>query len=102
MKASRANAFKKTLACPSSTILLSFRLARLSSEVSSLVSKHLAECDFCPAEVTLLEHHTSPAKRVGKAPDLPINLRILAESILSQSKRIKKTKGPRHGLRLND
>jgi hypothetical protein len=83
-------------------MLLSFRLDALAPEVSTLVSSHVDDCDFCNAEMTLLEHHTSPAKRVGRPPELPINLRILAESILSQSKRVTKKSRTRHGLRLSD
>ncbi len=102
MKASSVNVFRKTLACPSSTLLLSFRSAALSPEVENLINHHLSSCDFCRAEVSLLSHHQPPVKRIGKAPELPINLRILAESLLSQSKFLKQQPNARHGLRLND
>jgi hypothetical protein len=102
MKASTVNAFRKTRACPSSNMLLAFNAQTLSEEVSTLVSSHLDECDFCDAEVNLLGHLQLPVGRARKAPELPINLRILAESILAQSKRARKRATPVYGLHLSD
>jgi len=77
--------FRKTAACPSSKTLLYFRTEKLSLEISTLVRYHLGSCDFCQAELSLLAHchHRSP-KTDDKTPEIPMNLRILAESILSQ------------------
>lgn len=87
MKASQnALPFRKTVACPTSTALLSFRRGSLSVGAAMLVQEHLNTCDFCNAELPLLAHHR-PATRTYKAPEIPINLRILAESILCQVKR---------------
>ena len=47
-----------------------------------LVKEHLGVCDFCNAELPLLAHHQS-APSVQKTPEMPMDLRILAESILS-------------------
>ena len=102
MKASSVNVFRKTLACPSSKLLLAFRSAALSPEVENLITSHLKKCDFCNAEVSLLGHHQAPEKRSRKAPELPINLRILAESLLSQSKYCNHPADARLGLRLTD
>jgi len=49
-----------------------------------LIKSHLAHCEFCRAELSLLAHYTRPRKAECQTPDLPINLRILAESILSE------------------
>jgi len=76
--------FRKTAACPSSTTLLYFRTEKLASEISILVSYHLKSCDFCRAELMLLAHHQRQRYVEAKAPEIPMNLRILAESILSQ------------------
>lgn len=73
--------FRKTAACPASSALLSFRAGGLSVEVVQTVREHLAGCDFCCAEVVLLGHHR-PGTQAIKTPEMPINLRILAESIL--------------------
>ena len=74
--------FRKTAACPASATLLSFRADALSAESAVLVKDHLEVCDFCSAELPLLAHHT--AERGIKTPEIPLDLRILAESILSK------------------
>ena len=74
--------FVKTAACPTSLTLLSFRAEKLSRKGASDVWEHLGRCEFCNAELRLLAHHR-PA-RAPRAPEIPMNLRILAESILNQ------------------
>ncbi|CAN5865185.1 hypothetical protein BH18ACI4_BH18ACI4_16960 [soil metagenome] len=90
MKVSRVNSFTKTIACPSSNILLSFRFQALSPEIMTLVSHHLATCDFCCAEIPLLAHYQRPLKGGCRPPDIPINLRILAESLLGKSSKVRR------------
>jgi len=89
MKAASAKSFSKNLACPSSNLLLSFQNQALAPEINFLVKHHLAVCDFCYCEIPLLGFYTPPLKGEGRAPDLPINLRILAESILGQDRSAK-------------
>jgi len=74
-------AFRKTAACPASITLLSFRENKLSARRANQVRNHLEVCDFCSAELPLLAHHK---RTTGgrKPPEIPMNLRILAESIL--------------------
>jgi hypothetical protein len=74
--------FQKTAACPASATLLSFRTAKLPRKIAATVREHLGGCEFCNAELRLLAHH-EPARRRFRTPELPMNLRILAESILS-------------------
>ena len=76
-------AFKKTAICPASATLLSFRCGNLPAEVAEQVKGHLEDCDFCGAELPLLAHHT-PATGINGPPEMPMDLRILAESILAQ------------------
>lgn len=76
--------FLKTAACPASATLLSFRSDRLSAGAAVLVKDHLEVCDFCSAELPLLAHHTAAAERGIRTPEIPLDLRILAESILSR------------------
>jgi len=59
----------------------------LAPEIVNLIKHHLTECDFCGAELPLLAHYQAPAKGECKAPEIPINLRILAESLLSKNAR---------------
>jgi hypothetical protein len=82
--ATRTLAFRKTATCPASTTLLSFRSNSLSVDVAVDVRDHLEICDFCSAELPLLAHHGPAASRGHKPPEIPMNLRILAESILAQ------------------
>jgi hypothetical protein len=86
MKASSAKSFGKKLACPSSHLLLSYQHQALAPEINFLVKHHLAGCDFCYCEIPLLAFHTHPLKGEIRAPELPINLRILAESILARDR----------------
>ncbi len=105
MKAPSVASFTKTVACPSSRILLSFRLNALSPEIRTLVKHHLASCEFCGAEIPLLSHYQEPSREDSKAPEIPINLRILAESLLGRRQkppRRAETKGLKFGLSLTD
>src|SRR6266550_80177 len=86
MKTSSAKSFSKKLACPSSSLLLSFRSQSLAPEIDFLVKHHLASCDFCYCEIPLLEFYSVPLKGECRAPDLPMNLRVLAESILGRDR----------------
>ena len=76
--------FLKTAACPASATLLSFRCKTLSIEAEMLVTAHLKVCDFCSAELPLLAHHET-ALSIQKTPEIPMDLRILAESILGKN-----------------
>jgi hypothetical protein len=82
MKASSVQSFSKQLACPSSNLLLSFRRQALAPEINFLVKHHIAGCDFCYYEIPLLAFYTKPLKGECRRPDLPINLKVLAECIL--------------------
>jgi len=84
MKTSRTTLdFRKTAACPASATLLSFRCQNLPGELVISVKEHLRDCDFCCAELRLLAHH-QPGSIKYHVPEIPMNLRILAESILSR------------------
>ena len=76
--------FCKTTACPASATLLSYRAAKLSRKAAASVREHLLECEFCNAEHALLAHHKPARGTRERTPEIPINLRILAESILFQ------------------
>src|SRR5688500_7399919 len=86
MRTSSAKSFSKKLACPSSNLLLSFRCQSLAPEINFLIKHHLASCDFCYCEIPLLSFYTLPVKGECRAPDLPMNLRVLAESILGRDR----------------
>jgi hypothetical protein len=82
MKASTGTLeFKKTATCPASATLLSFICNNLPAKAATVVKQHLEECDFCNAELPLLAHH-QPLTGGHRTPEIPMDLRILAESIL--------------------
>jgi hypothetical protein len=86
MTSKTATLFKKTAACPSSSTLVSFRSKKLPAEMLILVRCHLKECEFCGSELSLLAHARLPLRVNQKTPEIPMNLRILAESILCKNR----------------
>ena len=89
MKAASVKLFRKRLSCPSSNLLLSLQQQTLAPEIEFLIKHHLAGCDFCYCEIPLLAFYTQPLKGECRTPELPINLRVLAESVLGQDKSAK-------------
>ena len=89
MKTASVKSFSKKLACPSSNLLLSFQHQALTPEINLMVKHHLAGCDFCYCEIPLLTFYKQPLKGECRPPELPINLRVLAESILGQDRSAK-------------
>jgi len=75
--------FRKTAACPASATLVSYRCQNLPAEIETSVHEHLKTCDFCCAELRLLAYH-EPTITKNPTPEIPMNLRILAESILGR------------------
>lgn len=100
MTVSSAISFRKTIACPSSGVLLSYRAHSLSREIMSIVRHHLSKCDFCSAEIPLLSFYQKPRRGECKAPEIPINLRILAESLLAKHAEPRKKRVRRKSLKL--
>jgi hypothetical protein len=93
MISSGGGSFTKSAACPSAIALLDYSLDRLAAEIGMLIKWHLEDCDFCWAEVQMLSHHGAHPKGELKPPAIPVNLRILAESLLRNNSlgRPKKT-----------
>jgi hypothetical protein len=89
MKTASAKSFSKKLSCPSSSLLLSYVEQSLAPEIDFLIKHHLGSCDFCYCEIPLLAYYTPPLKGECRAPELPMNLRLLAESVLGQDKSAK-------------
>ena len=61
-------------------MLLAYRKSRLAASECSHISRHLAACDFCSAELQLLARH-SENREEYVLPDMPAELRILAEQL---------------------
>lgn len=73
--------FSKTLLCPSSEELLS-AITTPSANERCLIIAHIAQCDFCDAEMRFLSKYPPPPAAVKPAV-MPANLRLLAQCLLS-------------------
>jgi hypothetical protein len=73
--------FCKQVTCPSSEALLSYGTIALTLDEEAQVKSHLAGCDFCGAELQLLIDH-SPVDEEFDLPEIPLDLRCLAEALL--------------------
>ena len=76
-----ASLFNKKVGCPSSQDLLEYDQLHLDSEQSLRVETHLADCDFCNAELQLLNRYQNTQDEYSFA-EMPSQLRGLAERLL--------------------
>ena len=77
MSSARSGKFAKTVECPSAEELLETQRAHASLSVLS----HLKVCEFCAAEAHMLSRH-KPSESSNAQPEMPGNLRLLAECLL--------------------
>lgn len=73
--------FRKSSVCPSSLDLLRFQESGVPEKSAGAIGRHLAECEFCVAEVEFYRHYPQPDDSVT-IDKLPEPLRQLAEAIL--------------------
>jgi hypothetical protein len=64
-------------------MLLCYRVGDLSKEQSTWIAQHLCACEFCGAELQLLNEYRSVEEEYQVA-DMPLHLRHLAEALLSR------------------
>lgn len=75
--------FCKSANCPSSPDLLGFQNNEISFEKGEMISKHLAVCEFCAAEVEFYTHYPqSEEEKIAKV-EIPVPLFELASALLS-------------------
>ena len=79
----RANIYCKRATCPSSESLFAYRAYGLADEQMVWIATHLDECDFCGAELQMLTEHAPIADENCPPADMPLNLRCLAQSLLT-------------------
>ena len=79
------NVFRKSAFCPASQTLLDYRRLHLSRGETALVRAHLAECEFCCAELQLLNRYRYRAEDAVLG-EIPAALRRLAEMVLGNSR----------------
>jgi hypothetical protein len=88
MRPKITTSFCKSGVCPSAEKLLAFyRLEQMTKADSQCVSRHLAECEFCDAELHLLATYPPTEEKFYQADeyqadDMPLALRQLAEVLL--------------------
>ncbi len=84
MNSSKKKGFCKNEDCPSSNELLDFQHGDLSRSRASDISKHLASCEFCSAEVEFYSHYPQEegASETGENAQIPAPLYELAEALL--------------------
>lgn len=78
MTSAFASLFNKKIGCPSSQSLVDYHESRLAADQISRVENHLANCDFCNAELQLLTRHLDHGQECSFA-EMPAQLRRLAE-----------------------
>ena len=75
------NIFRKSAHCPASQTLLAYRRSRTTIGEKAFVEAHLGFCEFCSAELQLLECYRHGAEEVVTA-QMPADLKKLAEELL--------------------
>lgn len=74
--------FRKSVTCPNSETLLAYQRSTLRRIGSEWVEAHLGYCDFCRAELQLLNRYRGVSKT--EAPgEVPMELRKFAETVLA-------------------
>jgi hypothetical protein len=87
------NIFAKSISCPSADRLLAFSKSLLSPAQLQLIVGHLEECDFCRAELHLLERFPCRPEVIAVA-EMPASLRAFAESILGNAQTMRSLERP--------
>jgi hypothetical protein len=84
MNSASSNLFFKQVTCPSSETLLAYGASALAAGQRLSIAEHLASCEFCDAELSLLAEHFPTEREECPSTTIPLNLRCLAEAILSR------------------
>jgi hypothetical protein len=86
MSVNNASHFGPRGTCPDQGLLTAYRADTLSHLLRERVDAHLQVCDFCGAASQLLTHLPSEAA-AQDAVELPLSLRLLAQTILGSHNR---------------
>lgn len=73
--------FCKNANCPSSHQLLNFQIDEVSTMEKRRICAHLAECEFCAAELEFYTHYPQEDEKVETA-EIPKPLYELAKALL--------------------
>ena len=80
--------FRKREDCPTSQQLLAYQLGDIEGAEGRVIGKHLAECEFCSAEVEFYERYPQANEEPDDEPDdvsMPEPLYELAEALLNKN-----------------
>lgn len=80
-------AFCKRISCPPAEMLLTYRSGSLSKAAQKKVSTHLAECEFCGAELQLL-NKCPPEVEERQTCEIPPHLKRLYEEMINGTRAI--------------
>jgi len=75
--------FRKEITCPSSWELVDLLNGEVAGDVGLRIAVHLAECEFCAAELEFYRAYP-PNGSVGAAPPMPAPLLELAEALIAK------------------
>ena len=81
MISTKSTGFYKNENCPSSNELLEFQIGDTLRTRASEISKHLATCEFCSAEVEFYSHYPQE-EGTSETTQIPAPLFELAEALL--------------------
>jgi hypothetical protein len=84
MPSSLTGLFCKTTRCPTSQALLAYHRSDLTTRDDASIETHLTFCDFCGAELQLLNCYRGDAEEYSFV-EMPSELRRLAEDLLKNS-----------------
>ena len=84
MPSSLTDLFCKTARCPTSQALLAYHRLDLTTKDHASIKTHLTSCDFCGAELQLLNRYCGHAEEYSFV-EMPAQLRRLAEDLLKNS-----------------
>lgn len=86
MCSSSVAAFRKHLTCPPAETLLAYRAGSLQGEMCEQVTDHLLECEFCGAELQLL-NLCPPTRERSRAVAIPPHLKNMFEEFAAPDQR---------------
>lgn len=78
------NVFRKSARCPASQILLDYTQSHLTLTEQAWVEAHLDYCEFCGAELPLLDRYRFEKEEI-EFSEIPWQLRKFAEEVLRLS-----------------
>jgi hypothetical protein len=85
MNSAISNLFFKQATCPSSETLLAYGANSLAAGHGASIAEHLATCEFCDAELSLLAQHFPGELEECPTTTIPLDLRHLAEALLGRN-----------------